>query len=79
MVDVSRPSYATSIDLGSCISNDDGNLRSKDDKVEYLADDIWNGANCYLVNEASGTCLNLDGGQSCLILLAQSSTDFSPR
>ena len=70
---------AISLDLGPCISNDDGNLRSKDDKVEYLADDIWNGANCYLVNEASGTCLNLDGGQSCLALLAQSFTDSSPR
>ena len=70
---------ATSIDLGPCISNDDGNLRPKEDKVEYLTDDIWNGANCYLVNEASGAYLNLDGGQSCLIPLAQSSTDSSSR
>lgn len=50
---------ATPTDLESCISNDDGNLWPKDDKVEYLLGDIWNGANCYIVSEASGTCLNL--------------------
>ncbi len=52
-----------SLDLGHYIANFDGALRAFDDKQDHLADDSWHGADCYIVNEASGLCLDLDNGQ----------------
>lgn len=63
-----------SLDLSLYIRNFDGALRAFDDQPEYLADKSWHGANCYIINEVLGSCLDLDNGQSSSqpsMLLAQ--------
>ena len=55
----------TIFDLGLYIDNDDGILRAKEDRVGHLADDSWHGACCYVINEGTGTSLELFLGKCC--------------